>query len=142
MSFYRHSSKLSGYAYGKPVTETGSESLDNAISRAQKRADRTQKAIVVYGRRPRQGRRKWQYGMEGQVTPDSTRNPSKRKTLKRMSASLKKWMASQKNPSRVKGRKVKGGRAVTLKNMQSVTITRHSNGAVSVRGVQLKGRKR
>jgi hypothetical protein len=46
------------------------------------------------------------------------------------------------NPSRVQGRKVKGGRAVTLKNMKTVTITRHRNGAVSVRGVQLKGRKR
>lgn len=68
------------------------------------------------------------------------RNPSKRKTLKRVATALKKFIRG--NPSRVKGRKVKGGRAVTLKNMRTVTITRHSNGAVSVRGVQLKGRKR
>jgi len=44
------------------------------------------------------------------------------------------------NPSRVKGRKVKGGRAVTLKNMKTITITRHRNGAVSVKGVQLRKR--
>lgn len=70
------------------------------------------------------------------------RNPSKRSIGKRISKALKKYLGSQKNPSRVKGRKVKGGRAVTLKNMKSVTITRKSNGVVSVRGVQLKGRKR
>jgi hypothetical protein len=68
------------------------------------------------------------------------KNPSKRSVRKRVAAALKKWVRG--NPHRVKGRKVKGGRAVTLKNMKSVTITRHSNGAVSVRGVQLKGRKR
>ena len=115
------------------------------------------------------------------------RNPSKRKTLKRVGKALKKWVRGnpshglglteaqikarirdlksslpaqsrerqrvmtiyrrelrrlKANPSRVKGRKVKGGRAVTLKNMKSVTITRKSNGVVSVRGVQLRGRKR
>jgi hypothetical protein len=128
------------------------------------------------------------------------RNPSKRKTLKRVGLALRKWVRGNpkswadwtlrakvhgiasaresakihrsygdaarivkmsgdwygvytketgkskpydpRNPSRVKGRKVKGGRAVTLRNMKTVTITRHRNGAVSVRGVQLKGRKR
>lgn len=53
-------------------------------------------------------------------------------------------MPPRGNPAlvRVQGRKVKGGRAVTLKNMKSITITRKSNGVVSVRGVQLRGRKR
>jgi hypothetical protein len=141
----------------------------------------------------------------GAVSRKRRRNVSKRKTLKRVGAALKKWIrgnpplkvrgipvysaevkpeidyegtatgrfnviyynqagqwigaktvrrrsdanalrreAEQRisNPHRVKGRKVKGGRAVTLKNMKSVTITRKSNGVVSVRGVQLKGRKR
>lgn len=66
------------------------------------------------------------------------RNPSRRSVGKRISKALKKWMGSQKNPHRVKGRRVKGGRAVTLRNMKTITITRHRNGAVSVRGVQLK----
>ena len=130
-----------------------------------------------------------QAGLKGpvKVVKVVVRNPSKRKTLKRVGAALKKWVRGnpsqglgltaaqirlrikdaesslpakdrelrrvltiykrelrrlKANPSRVKGRKVKGGRAVTLKNMESVTITRKSNGVVSVRGVQLKGRKR
>jgi hypothetical protein len=137
----------------------------------------------------------------GAVSRKRRRNVSKRKTLKRVGAALKKWVrgnpgwkrfktshgivrlkkekrggygipagnfwrvrfsdgaevtyasrekalqdiariSKRQNPSRVKGRKVKGGRAVTLRNMKTITITRHRNGAVSVRGVQLKGRKR
>ena len=76
----------------------------------------------------------------GAVSRKRRRNVSKRKTLKRVGAALKKWIRG--NPSRVKGRKVKGGRAVTLRNMKTITITRHRNGAVSVRGLQLRGRKR
>lgn len=80
--------------------------------------------------------------LKGWRSRKARRNPSKRKTLKRVRVALKKWIRGKTNPSRVKGRKVKGGRAVTLKNMRSVTITRKSNGVVSVRGVQLRGRKR
>jgi hypothetical protein len=40
------------------------------------------------------------------------------------------------NPSRVQGRKVKGGRSITLKNMASVTIIRRRNGTVGIRGVK------
>jgi hypothetical protein len=78
--------------------------------------------------------------LKGWRSRKTKRNPSKRSVTKRISRALKGWLGSQKNPSRVKGRKVKGGRAVTLKNMKTITITRHRNGAVSVRGVQLRKR--
>ena len=61
------------------------------------------------------------------------RNPSKRKTVKRVSAALKKYMASLKNPAKSKGRKVKGGRAVSLRNFTG-TITQKANGQVVIRG--------
>lgn len=64
-------------------------------------------------------------------------NPSKRKIQKRVSAALRKYLGSPTNPSRAKGRKVKGGRAVTLRNFTG-TITRKANGQVVIRG---KGRK-
>jgi hypothetical protein len=66
------------------------------------------------------------------------RNASKRKTRKRVSAALKKYLGSLKNPApKTKGRKVKGGRAVTLKGFTG-TVTRKANGQVVIRG---KGRK-
>ena len=58
------------------------------------------------------------------------RNPSKRKTRKRVGAALRKFVRG--NPS-VKGRKVKGGRAVTLKNFTG-TVVRKSNGQVLIQG--------
>lgn len=48
----------------------------------------------------------------------------------------------ESNPSkrsvrnRVAGRKVKGGRSVTLHNMASVTVIKRQNGTVSIRGVK------
>jgi hypothetical protein len=60
-------------------------------------------------------------------------NPSRRRTQKRVAVALKKYMAGLKNPSKAKGRKVKGGRAVTLKNF-SGTVTRKANGQVVIRG--------
>jgi len=50
-----------------------------------------------------------------------------------------RWRSKFPNPSKrchVKGRKVKGGRSVTLKNMASVTIIRRRNGTVGIRGVK------
>ena len=44
--------------------------------------------------------------------------------------------APQENAARVKGRKVKGGRSVTLHNMASVTIIKRQNGTVSIRGIR------
>jgi hypothetical protein len=63
------------------------------------------------------------------------RNPSKRSVQKRVSKALKKFVRG--NPPRVKGRKVKGGRAVTLKNFTG-TIVRKSDGQVEILG---RGRK-
>ncbi len=45
--------------------------------------------------------------------------------------------AARSNPARVKGRKVKGGRSVTLKNFTG-TVVRKSDGRVEIRG---KGRR-
>lgn len=42
----------------------------------------------------------------------------------------------QGNPCRLKGRKTKAGRSVTLRNMRSVTIIRRRNGTVGIRGVK------
>ena len=53
-------------------------------------------------------------------------------TRKRVSAALKKYVRSQ-NPSKVKGHKVKGGRAVTLKNF-SGTVIRTNRGQVLIHG--------
>lgn len=64
-------------------------------------------------------------------------NPAKPKSpSKRVSSALKKWIAKQKkrtNPARVKGRKVAGGRAVSLKNFTG-SVIRKSNGQVVIRG--------
>lgn len=58
-------------------------------------------------------------------------NPSKRKTRKRISTAFKKFMKAGglKNP----GRKVKGGRAVSLRGFTG-TVTRKANGQVVIRG--------
>ena len=59
-------------------------------------------------------------------------NPAKRSASKRVSSALKKYLHSLKgNPA--KGRKVKGGRAVSLKNFTG-TVTRTSRGQVQIRG--------
>ena len=63
------------------------------------------------------------------------RNPSKRSVRKRVSAALKKYVRG--NPPRVKGRKVKGGRAVSLKNFTG-TVVKKANGQVQIIG---KGRR-
>lgn len=66
------------------------------------------------------------------VYTEGRRNPSKRKksASKRVSAALKKYMASlKKNP----GRKVKGGRSVSLKNFTG-SVIRKSNGQVVIKG--------
>ena len=68
------------------------------------------------------------------------KNASKRTGRKRVSAALRKYLereAKHKNPSKVKGHKVKGGRSVSLKNFTG-TVTRKSNGQVVIRG---RGRK-
>ena len=71
--------------------------------------------------------------MKGIRRRNAKRNPSKRKTRKRVSNALKKWMKAgglaKKNP----GRKVKGGRAVSLRNF-SGTITKKRNGQVVIKG--------
>ena len=52
-------------------------------------------------------------------------------------AGQEEFFQKKTNPcSRVKGRKVKGGRSVTLHNMASVTIIKRQNGTVSIRGVR------
>lgn len=85
---------------------------------------------------------KWQivegYGHKGQTFYMDTVgsvykrvNPGRKKSAsKRVSAALKKYMASlKKNP----GRKVKGGRAVSLKNFTG-SVIRKSNGQVVIKG--------
>lgn len=47
------------------------------------------------------------------------------------------WVPAKKNPPRVKGRKVKGGRAVTLRKFTG-TIVRKKDGTVEILG---RGRK-
>lgn len=71
---------------------------------------------------------------------------TKRKVRKRVSAALKKWLATQKKNS---GRRNAGGtstaraaRGVTLRNMASVTIKRLPGGAVAVTGRKLNGARR
>lgn len=71
----------------------------------------------------------------GEGRKKGKRNPSKRSVQKRVSKALKKFVRG--NPPRVKGRKVKGGRAVTLKNFTG-TIVRKSDGRVEILG---RGRK-
>lgn len=80
-------------------------------------------------RRTRADRRR--AALKGIRRRNAKRNPSKRKTRKRVSTAFKKWMKAGglKNP----GRKVKGGRAVSLKNF-SGTVTRKANGQVVIRG--------
>lgn len=63
------------------------------------------------------------------------RNPSKRSVRKRVAKALKKFVRG--NPARVKGRKVKGGRAVTVRNFTG-TIVKRSDGTVDILG---KGRR-
>ena len=58
-------------------------------------------------------------------------NPSKRSVRKRVAAALKKYVRG--NPPRVKGRKVKGGRAVSLKNFTG-TVVKKANGQVQIMG--------
>lgn len=60
------------------------------------------------------------------------RKPSARK---RITAALKKYM---RNPAKVKGRKVKGGKAVSLKNFTG-TVIRKTNGQVVISG---RGKKK
>ena len=95
---------------------------------AQAKAKRSAK---INGRPFRAVRVEYANGKKGwDVTPSKRRNPSKRKTRKRVSSALKKWMAKVKpNP----GRKVKGGRAVSLRNFTG-SVVRMSNGQVVIRG--------
>ena len=81
--------------------------------------------------------------LKGWRNRSKKRNPVKRKrktsAKKRISSALKKYMRSLKNPApKVKGRKVKGGRAVSLKNFTG-SVIRKSNGQVLIRG---KAKKR
>lgn len=57
---------------------------------------------------------------------------SKRKTRKRVSAALKKYVAGQKNPVRVPKKKM------VIRNASSVTLTPMRNGAVGVKVVRKK----
>lgn len=66
------------------------------------------------------------------------RNASKRSVRKRVAKALKKYVRGQSNPLHVKGRKTKGGRAVTLKNFTG-TIVKKSDGTVQIVG---RGRRK
>ena len=66
----------------------------------------------------------------GAIASAMRENPRKRSAQKRVGAALKKWLAGRKNPCK----------AVTLRNMASVTIRRLPGGAVAVTGRKLAGR--
>jgi hypothetical protein len=70
------------------------------------------------------------------VQPNPSKRKKKKSASKRMSSALKKWLGTQKNPG--KGRKVKGGRAVTVRNF-SGTIVRKTNGQVVIHGRGKRG---
>lgn len=57
---------------------------------------------------------------------------SKRKTRKRVSAALKKYVAGKQNPVRVPKKKM------VIRNASSVTLTPMRNGAVGVKVVRKK----
>lgn len=86
----------------------------------------------------RRPKRKKYNTLKGRHRLAKRRNAPKWRVRKRVAKALKKYVQGRKNPSSVKGRKVKGGRAVTLKNFTG-TVVRKANGQVQIVG---KGRKR
>jgi hypothetical protein len=81
-------------------------------------------------------RREWGHRGESRKLKAMRLNPSKRSVRKRVAAALKKYVRG--NPARVKGRKVTGGRAVTVRNFTG-TIVKKSDGTVDILG---KGKRR
>ncbi len=136
MSVVNHSGRLPG-AYAKAITETGSEGIDGAIARAQRRADSTGKNVVVYGRRPGRGKRKWEYGMDAQVTP-SRRNPA-RSTKAQKKEKTRKASAKRRIATALAGylKKMNPGKKIIGAKQQKL-----AGGAIKITPILAKGRKR
>lgn len=111
--------------------------------RVRQRVRKALKKYVRKGNAPARGKYRVHYKDGQTITMDA------RDAGKRAAAKLEKALRSGQtrgivrsfeklNPSRVKGRKVKGGRAVTLKNFTG-TVVRKANGQVQIVG---KGRKK